>query len=153
MIELLDHSAKDVANQIYGVFQQSYRVEAGLVGVADEEFPPLRRSAPQIQASGSQFLGARIGSGLAAVIELSYEGEHLGIDSLVVRPKYFRRGLAGQLLQSALDEFEWQSADVETAAANAPAISLYMKFGFSKARCWKTDAGIDKVLLSRRKST
>ena len=152
MIELLDHSARNIANQIYRVFQQSYQVEAGLVGVEDEEFPPLRRSAPHIQTSNSQFLGARIGSGLAAVIELTHEGEHLSINSLVVHPQYFRRGLAGQLLQLALDKFDWRSADVETAAANEPAISLYRKFGFAITRYWKTDAGIQKVLLSRRRA-
>ncbi len=153
MIELLDHSAGSVAKQIYRVFQRAYKVEAGLVGIEDGEFPPLRRSASHIQASSSQFLGAWIGDTLVAVLELSYERGHLSIDSLVVHPQYFRRGLAGQLLQSALDKFDWRSANVETAAANDPAISLYKKFGFSEARYWKTESGIEKVLLSCRKST
>lgn len=146
MIELLDHCSEDVANQIYDVFQRSYRVEAKLVGV--KEFPPLQRSTSHIQAAGGRFLGQRIGSDLAAVIEYSLSAAHLSIDSLVIDPRYFRRGLASKILRSLLDRVDWRTADVETAAANHPAIALYEKFGFSESKRWTTKEGIDKVELS-----
>ncbi len=147
MIELLDHSSESVANQIYDVFQLSYKVEASLVGV--EDFPPLRRSASDIQSSSSQFLGQWTGVNLVAVVEYAHGGEDLSIDSLVVHPQYFRRGLASQLLQSLLAKVQWQIAYVETAAANNPALVLYQKFEFSESKRWKTADGIDKVQLMR----
>jgi ribosomal protein S18 acetylase RimI-like enzyme len=149
MIELLDHNSESVAIQIYDVFQLSYKVEASLVGV--EDFPPLRRSASDIQSSSSQFLGKRIGLNLAAVVEYAHSGKYLSIDSLVVHPHYFRRGLASQILQSLLDKIQWQTACVETAAANNPALVLYQKFGFSESKRWDTADGIEKVQLIRKK--
>ena len=149
-MELLEHNSKGVATQIYDVFQLSYKVEAGLVGV--DNFPPLRRSASFIQSSSSQFFGQRIGSDLAAVIEFTSEGENLSIDSLVVHPQYFRRGLASQLLQSLLEKRSWQHAFVETAAANDPALELYQKFGFAESKRWETSDGIKKVRLMSKNS-
>ena len=150
MIELLDHFSENVANQIYDVFQLSYRVEASLVGI--EDLPPLRRSALDIQSSTSQFLGHRIGVNLAAVVEYAHEGEDLSIDSLVVHPQYFRHGLASELLKSLLAKGQWRIAHVETATANNPALVLYQKFGFSESKRWKTADGIDKIQLVCKKS-
>jgi ribosomal protein S18 acetylase RimI-like enzyme len=149
MIELLDHHSKSVADEIHNVFQLSYAVEAGLVGALD--FPPLRRSAAHIRSSNSQFLGERIGVDLVSVIEFSHSGEDLNIDSLVVHPQYFRRGLASRLLESLLAKDQWKNADVETAAANKPALVLYEKSGFCEAERWQTDDGIEKVRLLRSK--
>ena len=148
MMELLDHCSESVAIQIHNVFQVSYKVEAGLVGVDD--FPPLRRKASLIQSSSSQFFGRWIGDDLAAVVEFTESGENLSIDSLVVHPQYFRRGLASQLLQSLLARITWQNAYVDTAAANSPAIELYRKFGFSESKRWTTTDGIEKVRLMSR---
>jgi ribosomal protein S18 acetylase RimI-like enzyme len=145
MIELLDHHAENVASQIHTVFQRSYEVEASLVGV--EDFPPLRRSASLIRASKSEFLGEWIEADLASVAEFSQNGDDLSIDSLVVHPRYFRRGLASGLLRSLLTRQDWQSAAVETAAANGPALALYEKFGFTESRRWHTSDGIEKVAL------
>ena len=149
-IELLDHCSRNVAKQIYDLFQQSYKIEAQLVGVHD--FPPLQRSTSHIQKANSKFLGQWIESDLAAVLEYSLSETHLSVDSLVVHPTYFRRGLASKTLQSLLERVHWHSADVDTAAANHPAIRLYEKFGFSKSKHWETDEGIEKVRLSCRKT-
>jgi ribosomal protein S18 acetylase RimI-like enzyme len=143
--ELLDHLSKSVAIQIHEVFQRSYKVEASLLGIDD--FPPLRRNASLIQSSDSQFLGQRIGGDLAAVLEFTESGKDLSIDSLVVHPQYFRRGLASQLLQSILARDSWRYAYVDTAAANNPALQLYRKFGFSESKRWTTADGIEKVRL------
>jgi ribosomal protein S18 acetylase RimI-like enzyme len=146
LIELLDHSSENVAVEIYDVFQLSYEVEAELVGVDD--FPPLRRDASAIQSSCSQFLGLWVGADLAAITEFSQSGEDLSIDSLVVHPRFFRRGLATQILQSLLDKVHWRIAVVETAAANRPALLLYQKFGFTESKRWHTVDGISKIQLT-----
>jgi len=148
MVELLDNFSERVAIQIHTVFQLSYKVEARLVGVDD--FPPLRRTASLIQSSSSRFLGRHVGGDLAAVVEYSESEEGLSIDSVVVHPQYFRRGLASQLLQSLLVGVPWEIAYVDTAAANDPALELYKKFGFSESKRWKTADGIEKVRLDCR---
>jgi ribosomal protein S18 acetylase RimI-like enzyme len=144
-IELLDHHSEAVAIEIYDVFQLSYQVEANIVGV--EDFPPLRRSESDIQLSRSQFLGLWITADLAALVEYRLSEDHLSIDSLVVHPQYFRRGFASQLLQWLLDNIQCQTADVETAAANDPAIALYEKLGFAESNRWTSQDGIEKTQL------
>jgi ribosomal protein S18 acetylase RimI-like enzyme len=150
MIELLDHHSDELSRQIYDVFQASYQIEANLVGSSD--FPPLRRKASHIQSSKTQFLGEWIGAELASVVEFSLSGDDLSIDSLVVHPQYFRRGLASQLMQAVLKRERWQRANVETAAANSPALDLYRKFGFTESTRWLTADGIEKVGLVRGSS-
>jgi GNAT superfamily N-acetyltransferase len=143
--EVLDHRSHVTANRIYDLFQCSYQVEAELIGATG--FPPLERSAWEVQTARSCFLGQWIGADLAAVLEYSCDETHLSIDSLVVHPHYFRRGIASRILRSVLEQADWQTADVETAAGNAPAIALYEKFGFYPARLWTSEDGIEKVQL------
>jgi len=146
MIERLDHHADDVALHIHKLFQRSYQVEAQLVGAA--EFPPLQRSVSHIRASPGIFLGQWTESGLSVVLEYSLVATHLGIDSLVVHPRYFRRGLGREILHALLGSVTWQTADVETAAMNHPAIALYEQAGFTESKRWATRDAIEKVQLS-----
>ena len=101
----------------------------------------------EIRSAAGKFLGLRVDSALAAVIEYRLKDTQLSIDSLVVHPSFFRRGLASHLLRSLFDDNEWRIADVETAAANLPAIALYEKHGFSESGRWITAEGIEKVQL------
>lgn len=142
----LNHRSREVAEDIHRVFQAAYRIEAELIGVTD--FPPLEREPEQIRTAPTCFLGCWSGTELAAVMEYECNGMHLSIDSLVVHPHYFRQGLASNLLRSRLAQADWQTANVETAAKNDPAIALYERFGFSVSARWATKAGIDKVRLS-----
>jgi GNAT superfamily N-acetyltransferase len=144
-LEELDHRSHETANRIHDLFQCSYQVEAELIGASS--FPPLERSAWEVRTATSRFLGHWIGAELAAVLEYSGDETHLSIDSLVVHPKYFRRGIASRILRALLEEVDWQTADVETAAGNAPAIALYEKFGFYCSRLWMSEDGIEKVQL------
>lgn len=54
MLTKLDNSSKEVANQIFSIFQSSYKVEAQLIGIVD--FPPLLRDVKNIENSKSDFL-------------------------------------------------------------------------------------------------
>ncbi|WP_444956982.1 GNAT family N-acetyltransferase [Microbulbifer sp. ZKSA002] len=146
MIIKLDNLNEKIANQIFTIFQRSYKVEAQLIGVAD--FPPLSRSAQDIKNSKSQFYGFIDNEYLAATIEIAIEDRRLEINSLTVDPDYFRKGIAGKLLSYILDEFEFIDAIVETAAVNEPAINLYKKYGFVEFKRWIPSHGIKKVALS-----
>jgi ribosomal protein S18 acetylase RimI-like enzyme len=146
MINKLDNSNVEVANQIFTVFQNSYKVEAQLIGVID--FPPLSRSAKNIEDSKTRFYGFSENKSLAAVIEVSMNNKFLEIDSLIVDPAYFRKGIAGKLISYVLDVFEYSEATVETAVVNEPAINLYKRHGFVEFKRWTPSHGIQKLAMS-----
>lgn len=149
-LELTKLNPRDagVADEMHRVFQRSYRKEAELVGV--EDFPPLRRTSQDLQDSTTEFYGCRIDGELAAVVEVEGKGRELDICSMVVDPAFFRRGLASRLLKHLLALPLWETAVVETAVANAPAIALYEKLGFVEERRWQIEQGIQKLSLRRQ---
>jgi len=146
MITKLENSNEDVANQIYTVFQNSYQVEAQLIGTLD--FPPLSRGVKDIVNSITGFYGFIDNNCLAGVIEIAVEGKYLEINSLTVDPKYFRKGIASKLMSFILDGFDAAKITVETAAVNEPAIILYKKHGFVGVKKWIPSHGIEKVAMS-----
>jgi ribosomal protein S18 acetylase RimI-like enzyme len=146
MIIKLDNSSKAVAAEIYKVFQNSYKVEAKLIGVID--FPPLLRSAEHIAKSTTDFYGYIEHDCLAGVIEVVIKDKHLDIHSLTVDPSYFRKGVANQLMTYVTETFDFYGAKVETAVVNLPAINLYKKYGFVEYKRWIPPHGIEKIALS-----
>ncbi|WNC72348.1 N-acetyltransferase [Thalassotalea psychrophila] len=145
MITKLENSNGEVANQIFTVFQRSYKIEAQLIGTLD--FPPLLRSIKDIENSETQFYGFIENECIAAVIEIAIENQHLEINSLTVDPKYFRKGIASRLIGHILDSIDFSQAIVETAAVNLPAIELYKKYGFVEFKKWTPSHGIEKVAM------
>jgi len=150
MITKLDHSNKVVAQQIFAVFQCSYKIEAQLIGTCN--FPPLLRSAIDITNSATQFYGFFEGGGegerIAAVIEVAIKDQHLEIHSLTVDPDYFRKGIASKLVSFVIETMDFVKATVETAVVNLPAITLYQKHGFVEYKRWIPSHGIEKVAMS-----
>jgi ribosomal protein S18 acetylase RimI-like enzyme len=146
MITKLDNSNDEIANQIYTVFQNSYKIEAQLIGTQD--FPPLLRSAKDIESSKTQFYGFIQNKSLAAVIEIVIEDKQLEINSLTVDPNYFRQGVANKLISYTLENIGFSRAVVETAVVNIPAINLYNKHGFVEFKRWTPSHGIEKVAMS-----
>lgn len=151
MIEKLEHENEVVAQQIFTVFQQAYKMEAKLIGVVD--FPPLLRSAKDIEHANTLFYGLSDNGNLAAVIEIGIDiikrkNKQLDIHSLTVAPQYVRRGLADQLIRYVLAQMDCLTAIVETAVANIPAINLYKKHGFVEYKRWIPSHGIPKLALS-----
>ena len=146
VITKLDHSNEDVAHRIYNIFQNSYKIEAQIIGAVD--FPPLLRSVNDIEASKTQFYGLNENSQLVAVIEIALENTHLEIHSLTVEPQYFRKGIANRLITYILNMIVFSKATVETAVANTPAINLYKKHGFVEFKRWTPPDGIQKLAMS-----
>jgi len=146
MITKLDHSNEEHAKQIYTIFQNSYKVEAQLIGTLN--FPPLLRSAKDIENSATLFYGFIENKCLAAIIEVDIENNHLHIDSLTVDPSYFRKGIANKLISYVLETIEFSKASVETAVVNVPAINLYKKHGFVEFKRWTPSHGIEKLAMS-----
>lgn len=142
--KLLNHTDTPIAQEIHTLFQESYLIEAKLIGV--ENFPPLTRSVNNIQKSKTQFWGFYKDSILATVAEIETNPNLLDIHSFVVSPQFFRQGLANNLLAYLLKYTDCNSAVVETASANKPAILLYKKFGFTEDKKWSLK-GINKIRL------
>lgn len=147
MILKIRHSEKANAEKIREVFQASYAVEARLLNAKD--FPPLKRPLEKFLNSENVFLGYYESDQLAAVIEIESKTDILDINSLVVHPKFFRRGIASKLLKRVFQDSDANLFIVETGAANGPAIKLYESHGFVKTRQWMTDIGIEKVAFEK----
>lgn len=146
----LDHSAPPVAAAIHAVMMAAYRVEAGIIGVAD--FRPLRRTVAEVAGSTGRFVGiaAEAQGRLVAVAELAARGPgRIHIGALVVDPAYFRRGLGTAVLRHVVASHALEDVTVSTAAANRPALFLYAGVGFEERRRWTTEDGIAMVTLGR----
>lgn len=146
MIRQLDNSNKALAQQIFTVFQRSYKIEAQLIGTLN--FPPLLRQVEDIAKATTVFYGYFENDCLAAVIEIALD-EDLNINSLTVDPNFFRKGIAGNLINFVLTECRFVKAFVETAVVNAPAINLYKRHGFIELKRWTPSHGIEKLRMSR----
>lgn len=145
----LDYTNLQTAARIMEVMRLAYQVEAEILGAVD--FPPLYRTAEQIASTEDvSFIGIYIDEALAAVAELNFEvAGNLHIDSLVVRPECFRRGLGSALLQHAIDTYFTRTMSVSTGAANEPALLLYMSKGFCEHHRWTAPGGIAMITLKR----
>lgn len=148
MIIQLQNNKPEVAKQIHLLFQLSYTVEAELLKVTD--FPPLKRLPESYQFSKNTFYGFFENNKLLGAIELCTKPNYLNIDSLVVKPSSFKRGIASKLINFVFDNFNLQHFRVETALNNIPATTLYKKLGFRLIKQWDTPIGIKKLLFEKR---
>lgn len=143
MIIKLDHKKNSVATVIYSVFQVSYAIEAEILKAVN--FPPLKRTITNFLECDTDFFGYMIDDHATAVIEINTNELAVHIQSLVVDPKYFRRGIGCKLVQYVLDKYENRVITVETGLENTPAIKLYESLGFKEIKQWDTDHGVRKV--------
>lgn len=148
MIQKLEHSNPSVAKKIKAVFQVSYKVEADLLGATD--FPPLKRPLKAYTDCSNSFFGYFVDGVLAGVIEIIHNSDYTHIRSLVVDPKFFRRGIATKLMEFTLNRYASDVFIVETGAANGPASALYLKLGFTKVCEFDTPFGIRKSKFEKR---
>ncbi len=148
MIKKLDNTDLCIAKQIHTVFQNSYKVEAELLGATD--FPPLKRTIKEFMESSTLFYGHYKNNQLIGVIELIIKPEYLHIRSLVVEPIFFKRGIGSALILYTFQNFKSTLYIVETGQKNKPAIKLYEKHGFELVKEWLTDINIIKVKLEKK---
>lgn len=148
MIQKLDHTDVKIARKIRSVFQVSYAVEAGLLKAID--FPPLKRSLANFLKSETDFYGYFQDGELAAITETRSKNNKTHIQSLVVDPFYFRRGIGAKLVDFIFTTYSTPIFSVETGVANIPAISLYKKFNFIETKQWDTNYGVRKVRFEKR---
>ncbi len=148
MIKKLQHTNIKTATEIRAVFQVSYAVEAKLLNAVD--FPPLKRPLENYIHSDTLFFGYRKNEELAGVIEINHTTNFTYINSLVVTPKFFRQGIAKQLMEFVFNTFDSNLFMVETGVDNEPATKLYKKFGFKEVKQWDTGHGVRKIKFERK---
>ncbi|MEN2280877.1 GNAT family N-acetyltransferase [Algoriphagus sp. SE2] len=148
MIIKLDNSELETSKKIHSVFQVSYKVEAKILKAID--FPPLKRTIDNFMTSETMFFGYLKNEELAGVVEINQTEDYTLIRSLVVDPKFFRQGIARQLIEFVFSTFESNLFMVETGLENGPATKLYKKFGFKEVKQWDTDHGVRKIRFELR---
>ena len=143
MIKKLQHTNLEIAREMRAIFQVSYAVEAQLLNAIN--FPPLQRPLKNYVESNTTFFGYHIKDEIVAIIEVSSKEQTTHINSLVVSPKFFRQGVAKQLMEFVLTNFDSEIFTVETGLKNIPASKLYTSFHFKEVRQWDTDHGVRKI--------
>ena len=147
MIIKINNKKPELSEKIYSIFQASYKIEAELLKATN--FPPLRRSISDLLDCNNTFYAYYIDKNIAGIIEINYSIELTHIQSLVVYPKLFRKGIAKQLVQFVLTSYTSKVFIVETGLANYPAIKLYKQFNFQETKQWDTDHGVRKIRFER----
>ena len=147
MILKINNKKNKIAKEIRAIFQVSYTVEAGILKAVD--FPPLKRTVSQFLNSNSEFYAYYLTQNIAGVIEIKNNQDLTHIQSLVVYPRYFRKGIGRKLVQFILDTYKSSIFTVETGLDNHPAIRLYTSFDFEEQDQWNTNHGIIKVRFKK----
>ena len=143
MIKQVNNKSFQIAEKIYHLFQSSYLIEAKILAV--EDFPPLNRTINNIINSVNNFYAFFSNKNFIAIIEIDCKGQSTHIQSLVVSPVFFRKGIGNKMVDFALKKYSPSLFSVETGVDNAPARSLYEKYGFLEVKQWDTDHNIKKV--------
>ena len=147
MIIKIKNKEKEIANKIRDVFQASYAVEAKLLKAVD--FPPLKRTLSQFINSNSEFYAYYQSNDIIGVVEVKNYQDLTHIQSLVVHPEHFRKGIGRKLVQFILDKYITRIFTVETGLENHPAIKLYENFNFEEEKKWDTNHGVKKVRFKK----
>ena len=145
MIQSLNNKSVLVAERLFSIWQESYIVEAKLLKA--NNFPPLNRTVQDFLDSATFFYGFVKDGVYNAVIEIKDNGQTMHIQSLVVKPSQFRKGMASTMIAFVLNENMEYNFTVETGCDNLPAINLYLKFGFVEKEKYETDHGVHKISL------
>ena len=148
MVIKINNKETKIAEEIRAIFQVSYAVEAEILKAVD--FPPLKRTVSQFMDSNSEFYAFSIIKNIVGIIEIDSHDDLTHIQSLVVDPKYFRKGIGRKLVQFTLDTYRSKLFTVETGIDNQPAIKLYKSFGFQELKQWDTNHGIRKIRFEKR---
>mgnify|MGYP001204185715 CR=1 FL=1 len=148
MVRKIDNSKIEIAKEIYSIFQRSYKIEAQLLNATD--FPPLKRPVSKFLNCNNEFFGYYLKKAIAGVIEIENKKNIIHIQSLVVDPKHFRKGIGKELIKFVLTNYTSHIFTVETGIKNYPAISLYNSFHFKEENQWDTNHGVRKIRFIKK---
>ncbi|MFD7915253.1 GNAT family N-acetyltransferase [Streptomyces sp. NPDC059752] len=132
-IRPLDLTDDATAAAVHRIGRAAYAVEAELIGF--DGIPALGESLADMRVRPLNWVGAVAEDGVPAGFLAWEEADGVVcIDRLCVDPAWFRQGVASLLLRHALTElFPGRQVEVTTGAANAPAVTLYERLGFTRS--------------------
>lgn len=131
MIKRVDITNPELVKDILNVQTLAYKVEADIIG--SDDIPPLQDTVESLQQCGERFYGYYVDERLCGVISIKQFDNVVDIHRLMVHPKYFRQGIAQQLLDFVENNAEKDGIIiVSTGTKNKPAVSFYLKNGFLK---------------------
>ncbi|MGW6574104.1 GNAT family N-acetyltransferase [Streptomyces sp. NPDC054945] len=146
----LDLGDDALATAVHRIGRAAYAVEAELIGF--DGIPALGESLAEMRHTGLRWVGAFSGDGTLAgfLAWAPVPDRGVSIDRLCVDPAWFRRGVASLLLRHALTElFPGRPVEVTTGAANAPAVALYRRMGFTRGPDFSPVPGLTMASFGR----
>ena len=143
LFKRIENKEIETAKKLYEIWQESYIVEKELLGAVD--FPPLNRLTSDFMKSENDFQGLYEKKELLGVIEIAQKLNSVHLQSLVVDPNHFRKGIATKLINKVFDSYPSTTYTVETGNSNIPAKKLYESLGFKKCKVWIAEFGIEKI--------
>jgi ribosomal protein S18 acetylase RimI-like enzyme len=124
-INILDTS---LAKKILILQRKAYFIECELIKYYD--IPSLKENLPQLMLSLESFIVFEQGFDILGMLSYEIQDDVLTICRLTTDPKYFRQGIAEELMRY-IDKIECvKCVKVSTALLNFPAIKFYEKLGF-----------------------
>jgi ribosomal protein S18 acetylase RimI-like enzyme len=108
----------------------AYAIEAELIGYP--QLPPAHETLAALQATREELWLCEEGGAVVGVVGLEQHARELVIARLFVAPSAFRRGIGSALVEHALGQARGRRVRVGTGARNAPALSLYGRYGFRR---------------------
>ena len=135
----LNNHKKNIAQKLYKIWQESYIIEKEIIGA--KIFPPLDRTISHFIKSKNNLLG---------VIEIDCKADSVHIQSLVVSPNHFRKGIASKLIDKVFTLHKSLLYTVETGNDNDPAKKLYESKGFRKVKVCMTEFGVKKIKFEKK---
>ncbi|MFJ6051144.1 GNAT family N-acetyltransferase [Streptomyces sp. NPDC092307] len=146
----LDLGDDALATAVHRIGRAAYAVEAELIGF--DGIPALGESLAEMRARDLDWCGAfSVEGSLDGFLAWEEEASGtIGIDRLCVDPGRFRRGVASLLLRHVLTElFPGRRVEVTTGAANAPAVALYRRMGFTRGPDFSPVPGLTMASFGR----
>jgi len=143
----VDLSARGTLRRLMRLQRLAYGREARLIEYG--AIPALRDTAASLRGSGESFYALFRGRKPLGMISVHRHDARAEICRLVVRPRYWGRGIASRLLEHVQRVLPGETLEVATAAANHPALELYRRHGFREGSRCTTSDGLGLVALRR----
>ena len=144
----LNNHNKNIAQKLYKIWQESYIIEKEIIGA--KIFPPLDRTISDFIKSKNSFYSYIEKNNLLGVIEIDCRANSIHIQSLVVSPNHFRKGIASKLIDKVFNLHKSLLYTVETGNDNDPAKKLYKSKGFRKVKVCMTEFGVKKIKFEKK---
>lgn len=130
MIKKLNMKDIETVSNVLDLQKVSYKIEAEIIDFY--EIPPLMDTIDKLIECDEIFYGYYISEVLAGIISFKIIENILDIHRIAIHPDFFRKGIAGELIDFIEELSCIDKVVVCTGKNNLPAINLYLKKGYKK---------------------